>query len=186
MSTRSRSKLSGTLRDYLLETRMNNTNTGGEQSGISGDGGVNSAQGGVTDQQQLAALLGRVAGDPSQLCAILAQSLSSVSESNRQLQELLTQQPQVRQGTHFKLEECPKKRKYCTLEAWTEEVSLWNDGNKVPDTDNAKKYLKFVEAVRNSEEAEDLKNLVQVEFVENANFDKKSTDVIKKMLDTIK
>ena len=124
-----------------------------------------------------------MAGDPSQICAVLAQSLSTVTESNRHLQGILSQQNGNRQ---IKLEDCPKRRKYCTLEAWTEEVQLWNESNKIPETENAKKYLKFVEAVRNSEEADELKHLVQVEFVENGSFDKKSSNVIKKMLDVIK
>ena len=45
---------------------------------------------------------------------------------------------------------------------------LWNDSTVTDDEGvRAKKYLKFVESVRKSEECSDLKNLVEEEFVEN-------------------
>ena len=159
MTTRSRSHLPGSVRDYLLGDRMPSQNPTdevhpegeGSPSNIGsrqqGDVRHQQQQQGVqqqSDQEQLAALLGRMAGDPSQICAILAQSLSTVTETNRHLQK-----------RQIKLEDCPKKRKYCTLEAWTEEVTLWDENNEIPESENAKKYLKFIEVVQNSEEADE-------------------------------
>ena len=42
---------------------------------------------------------------------------------------------------------------------------------------NAKKYLKFMDSVFKSERCSDLKNVVQVEFVEKESFDKKGASV---------
>ena len=53
------------------------------------------------------------------------------------------------------------------------------------DSWNAKKYLKFVESVRKSEDCCDLQNLVKVEFVENLAFEKKSGDDINCILNKI-
>ena len=79
-----------------------------------------------TGGEQLGALLAGVGGDPTQLYALLAQSLTTVTESNKQLQEMLNNQRVAQPNTYTKLEECPKKRKYCTMEAWIEEVKLWD------------------------------------------------------------
>ena len=72
------------------------------------------------------------------------------------------------------------------MDAWIEEVKLWDESNPVASTEHARKYLKFVEGVRNSEDSDDLKHLVQVEFVENEAFDKKNTLVVTNMLDLVK
>ena len=175
MSTRSKVGLPGRVDDYLLENQENNM-----PDPINGDGGG----GDSTGAGDLAALLAGVGGDPTQLYSLLAKSLTNVTESNKQMQQMLNNQ---RSGTtimNTKLEDCPKKRKYCTMDAWIGEVRLWDESNSV--TENGKKYLKLVESVRNSEESEDLKHLVQVEFVENEAFDKKDANVVTKMLDLIK
>ena len=57
----------------------------------------------------------------------------------------------------MKLESCPVKRKYCTLDAWLQEVKLWDDSYSLPvSLRYGKKYLNFVESVRNSEESHGL------------------------------
>ena len=86
-----------------------------------------------------------------------------------------------------KLEECPQKRSTSSLDAWIQEVLLWDESNTGNDAGlNAKKYLKFLDSVHKSEGCEDLKNLVQVEFVENETFDKKGVSVIKDIVKKIK
>ena len=86
-----------------------------------------------------------------------------------------------------KLEDCPVKRKVSSLEAWLDEVTLWDESNASSEPGwSAKKYLKFVESIRKSEECSDLQNYVQVEFVENTEFDKKSDSSIKSMVTKIK
>jgi hypothetical protein len=81
------------------------------------------------------------------------------------------------------LEECPQKRSSSSLDAWIKEIILWNDSNTGKDPGlSAKKYLKFLDSVYKSEGCSDLKNLVQVEFVENESFDKKGEEVIKKVV----
>ena len=50
----------------------------------------------------------------------------------------------------------------------------------------AKKYLKFVESVRKSENCRDIQNLVEVEFVENQAFDKKGENVIETIVNKIR
>ena len=84
---------------------------------------------------------------------------------------------------HPKLEECPLKRTSSSLDAWIKEVLLWDESNTGTDPGlSAKKYLKFLDSVYKSEGSTDLKNLVQVEFVENETFDKKGDTVIKQIV----
>ena len=87
-------------------------------------------------------------------------------------------------GQHnTKLEECPLKRTSSSLDAWIKEVLLWDESNTGNDPGlSAKKYLKFLDSVYKSEGCTDLKNLVQVEFVENETFDKKGASVIKEVV----
>lgn len=86
-----------------------------------------------------------------------------------------------------KIEECPTKRLRTSLEAWTEEVLLWDEINHGDNNDIAvKKYLKFVGSVRKSEGCQDVQNLVEAEFVENQTFNKKDKDVIKTIIKKIK
>ena len=101
--------------------------------------------------------------------------------------KLLTAVTEGRTTNTPKLEECPQKRSSSSLEAWIQEVLLWNESNAGNDTGlNAKKYLKFLDSVHKSEGCDDLKNLVQVEFVENESFDKKGDSVIKDIVTKIK
>ena len=79
-----------------------------------------------------------------------------------------------------KLEVCPVKRMSSSLDSWMNEVLLWDESNSSNTPGwNAKKYLKFLESVFKSEGCDDLKNLIQVEFVENESFDKNKDSVIK-------
>ena len=96
--------------------------------------------------------------DIQSLLALMTKTLSAVTQ----------QTANGSNKNHPKLEDCPIKRKTSSLEAWLGEISLWNESNAGEyDGLNAKKYLKFVDSVRKSEESSDLKNLVEVAFVEN-------------------
>ena len=67
-----------------------------------------------------------------------------------------------------KLEDCPLKKVSSSLDSWMKEVLLWN-GSNISSVSGwiAKNYLKFLDSVFKSEGSNDLKSLVQVEFVEN-------------------
>ena len=164
-STRSKVKLSGHIRDYSLENRKNMPEeevTGG-------------ATGGQSDE----------AIDIKTLLAMLTRSMSILSESR-------TTNSEGAGGTaasshHLKVDECPIKRTSTSLEAWIDEVSLWNESIKgLDESIRAKKYLKLVASVRKSENCLDLQNLVEVEFVENQSFDKKGERVIEDILEKVK
>ena len=102
--------------------------------------------------------------DIHSLLALMTQTLTKVTEQTANVS--IKNQP--------KLEECPIKRKTSSLEAWLGEISLWDESNSGDYNGlNAKKYLKFVDSVRKSEDSSDLKNLIEVEFVENEQFNKK-------------
>ena len=112
--------------------------------------------------------------DIHSLLSMMVKTLNKVTESRNE-------------GGYQRLEACPVKRKKSSLDAWISEVLLWDESNVSKlDGWNAKKYLKFVESVRKSEDCSDLQNLVEVEFVENLSFEKKSDDVIKSMINKIK
>ena len=164
-STRSKVKLSGHIRDYSLENRKNMPEeevTGG-------------ATGGQSDE----------AIDIKTLLAMLTRSMSILSESR-------TTNSEGAGGTaasshHLKVDVCPIKRTSTSLEAWIDEVSLWNESIKgLDESIRAKKYLKLVASVRKSENCLDLQNLVEVEFVENQSFDKKGERVIEDILEKVK
>ena len=75
------------------------------------------------------------------------------------------------------------------MDAWIQEVELWDETNSNSDnidTLNAKKYLKFMESIKSSEECDELKKLVQVEFKENQMFNKKSKTIIKDIVKVIR
>ena len=112
------------------------------------------------------------AEDVRTLLTIMTRTLTAVTEARTSGANIVT-----------KLEECPQKRSSSSLDAWIKEVILWNDSNTGKDPGlSAKKYLKFLDSVYKSEGCSDLKNLVQVEFVENESFDKKGEEVIKKVV----
>ena len=98
-----------------------------------------------------------------QLLAMMTRTLAAVTQS----------QPN-QTSQHLKIENCPIKRPSSSLDAWVDEVLLWDESNAATDPSmRAKKYLKFVDSVRKSENCQDIQNLVEVKFVENQSFDKK-------------
>ena len=168
--TRSKANLSGSISDYLIE-HLSEEPIMPETTECQA----------ATD---FAALVAGVGGDANNLYTLLAKSLTIANESNKQLQERVTQNSS--NPPFMKLENCPVKRKYCTLDAWIAEVKLWDESNTLTgDAATAKKYLKFVDSVRESEDCDDLKSLVHVEFVENVDFKKKDCDVIQNMVKKI-
>ena len=64
----------------------------------------------------------------------------------------VTEQRSNNGGGNPKLENCPTKRKSTSLDAWTQEVLLWDECNKTGISIGAKKFLKFVECVRSSKD----------------------------------
>jgi len=88
---------------------------------------------------------------------------------------------------NIKLEACPIKRKNCSPEAWLTEVELWDNSNNVGDPTklSTKKYLALMESIRKAED-QDLERTAEVEFVENKEFNKKTENVIKAMMDKLK
>ena len=127
-STRSKVKLSGNIRDYSLENRTNMT----EDEVTGGATGVQSDE----------------ANDIKTLLAMLTRSMSMISESR-------TTNSDVTGGnasTHHhppKVDDCPIKRTSTSLEAWIDEVSLWNESIKgLDESIRARKYLKEVRRVR--------------------------------------
>ena len=79
-------------------------------------------------------ILAGLTGDPAKLTKML-------------LKNLLENQKKPRQFN--RLDECPTKGSYTSLDAWLEEVELWDETNKNCDGDianlSAKKYLKFID-----------------------------------------
>ena len=141
----------------------------------------------------LQTLVEGLTGDPSRLCELLVKNLSIAFESNQQMHKLLQEQAlnsSNRTVASFgKLDNCPVKGKYSSLDAWIQEVELWDDTNSSScniENLSAKKYLKFMESVKNSEDCEELKKLIQVEFKENQTFNKKSDSIIKDMIKVIR
>ena len=115
--------------------------------------------------------------DIKSLLTMMTKTLTAVTESRQSGGNM----------NHTKLEDCPIKRSSSSLDAWISEVLLWDESNTGTDVGlKAKKYLKFVESIRKSEDSSDLQNMVQVEFVENESFDKKGDSVIKTIIEKIK
>ena len=115
--------------------------------------------------------------DIQALLAMMAKTLEAVTNQTKSSSYQTSHQSSQQQNV--KLENCPVKRANFSLEAWIEEVKLWDNCNVADDESlRAKKYLKFVDSVRKSENCTDIQNLVEVEFVENQQFDKKAEDVI--------
>ena len=159
--TRSNTDLPGNISEYLLEAEQQEMSTGGQEAANTSTGGGGGNSGGSEDMQTLIALMAR--------------TLSAISDSRST------------SSTNPKLEDCPVKRKLCTLESWIEEVLLWNESYSSSEPGvNGKKYLKFIESVRKAEECTDLQNFVQVEFAENTSFDKKQDDIVSVMINEIK
>ena len=170
-STRSNTNLSGDISDYLLEAvnkeMSTDQNDTANTSAANGTGGSGLRAGGVDDMHSL--------------LAMMARALNTITEQHNQNQRSSKSTGVV------KIDDCPLKRKESTLESWISEVLLWNESynNSEPGI-NGKKYLKFIDSARKSEDCSDLKNFIQVEFAENASFDKKQDDIIVVMINKIK
>ena len=164
-STRSKVKLSGHIRDYSLESRSDMPEEvigGGTHEGDNDE-----------------------AIDIKTLLAMLTKSMSMLSESRSSNSNGTGAAPSLQHPP--KVDECPIKRTSTSLEAWIDEVSLWNESIRSSDeSTRAKKYLKLVDSVRKSENCSDLQNLIEVEFVENQSFDKKGERVIDDILEKVK
>ena len=165
--TRANTVLSGTISDYLLESNINTEDGMDEVIDERGDDVSNTSR--IVNSNASRE-------DMQNLISIMAKTLSAITEKG--------ERNEVKSN---RLEECPVKQKCTSLDAWTEEVLLWNKSNSCKeDGFNAKKYINFIESVRKSEECSELQNFIQVEFVENATFDKKSDKVISDMISKIK
>ena len=111
----------------------------------------------------LHSLMAGLSGDPSKLCELLVKNLSIANESNQQMQKLLQEHVGGNKTiTSFgKLDNCPVKGKYSSLDAWIQEVELWDETNSSSsniENLSAKKYLKFMESVKNSEDCDEFKS----------------------------
>ena len=120
--------------------------------------------------------------DIQSLLAMMAKTLEAVTKNTKSSSSAEQQATQ-----NVKLENCPVKRASSSLDAWINEVTLWNESNIADDeTLRAKKYLRFIDSVRKSEGCADIKNLVEVEFVENKDFDRKAENCITNILTKIR
>ena len=157
--TRSNTILTGEISDYLLESsNLTTMSTNGDEANTSGSGRANNIE------------------DMQSLLTLMARTLTA-----------MTQDRPTHSASNLKLDDCPIKRKECNLEAWMDEVLLWNESYSSNDPGfNSKKYLKLVESIRKSEECVDVQNFVQVEFVENSSFDKKQDNIIAVMINKMK
>ena len=125
----------------------------------------------TTEYQQLMSILGKVAENLNTMA--IAQNDNNGGNASARAQ-------------FYKLEDCPIKRKKVSLESWLREVELWDQCNKVDENSYGKKYQKFVESIRNSEDAEEIVSVANAEFVENVLFERSKEDTISKMIDVIK
>ena len=157
-STRSKVTLTGQLRDYSLESVQTMSSERGDRD---------------------EALAIEEAQDIKSLLSLMTKTLTVVSASASRTTSGDQQS--------FRLEDCPIKRASSSLDAWIDEVLLWDDCNSgASEALRAKKYLKFVDSVRKSEECKDLQNLIEIEFVENHAFDKKGELVIKTIVEKVR
>ena len=166
--TRSNTNLTGNISDYLLEVQAQKEMTGDHGDNLANTSGVNGTgtSEGRTSTEDM---------DMQSLLALMARALNTISEQHR---------PNNTAVGVPKIDECPVKSKQATLESWMSEVLLWNESNG--SGNNGKKYLKFLDSVRKSENCSELQNFVQVEFAENATFDKKQENIVVVMIEKIK
>ena len=164
--TRSQQTLTGGIRDHLLRSESSNSD---EFSGMSTT--ANNA-------------------DIGSLIALMTENLSKLTELNAGASgsnRSSTSNQNTEAKMINKIDDCPIKRIGTSLEAWTEEVLLWDEVNCDDKNDTiVKKYLKFVDSVRKSEGCQDVQNLVEVEIVENQSFNKKEKNVIQTIVKKIK
>lgn len=157
-NTRSTQDLPGGIRDYFLENSSNSM-----PSPVRDNAGVGPSNNGE---------------DIHSLLAMMTKTLAAVTQPRNEANY---------QSQNLKIETCPVKRSSSSLDAWIDEVLLWDESNAADsESVRAKKYLKFVDSVRKSEDCKDVQNLVEVDFVENHEFDKKGADVIKTIVTKIK
>ena len=139
---RSAVQLPGSIQDYFLENQETMTPHSSAESSNS--------------QTNIQSMLSELSGDPAKLCELLVKNLTMATESNNQMQKMLESQNRSRSGMNYsgRLDDCPTKGKYSSLDAWLEEVQLWVETNVSSDdlaNLNAKKYLKFMNSVKDSE-----------------------------------
>ena len=151
--TRSKRNLSGDIGDYLLE-RVNRSRNNGRNS----------------DNMNIQGQQDGAGADIGSLIALMTQNISRLTEINMSgASSSSSSNPAVAERSVIqKIENCPLKRSGTSLDAWTAEVLLWDECNEgVNNEVIVKKYLKFNDSVRQSENFQELQNLVEVEFVEN-------------------
>ena len=164
-STRSSVHLPGNIRDYCVDKETMAPVE--EQTTPAGDG------------VDLQSVMSQLSGDPAKIAELLATMWVNQNKN----------QNTGGSGYYNRVDNCPTKGKYSSLEAWIQEVELWDESHVNTSNSasiNAKKYLKFMDSVRTSEDSDELKKLVQVEFVENQAFNKKSDTIIQDMVKKIK
>ena len=81
------------------------------------------------------------------------------------------------------LSSCPKMKVGENLDTWIQEVKLWETA--FPG-EEAQKYLKFREMIKETEVCPDVKKFVNANIADNETFDKSGDDIIKRALDAIK
>ena len=115
----------------------------------------------TTEYQQLMSILGKVAENLNTMAIAQNDNNGGNVGARAQFQ---------------KLEDCPIKRKKVSLESWLREVELWDQCNKVDGNSYGKKYQKFIESIRNSEDAEEIISVANAEFIENVLFERSKED----------
>ena len=80
---------------------------------------------------------------------------------SKMLETMNLQNGQSGDAKQKRISDGPVKSKNKTLEAWLEEIELWNKSNDVAEKDLGNKYLKLTEAIEKSED-EDLKEVCLV------------------------
>ena len=106
-------------------------------------------------------------------------------EQNQQIQKLTENMNKMTTSRVEKktvLQNCPKMKMGENLETWIQEVTIWDTATPGED---ALKYLKFREMVKETDICPDLKKFVKSKIADNEAF-KKDGDVIKRALKAIK
>ena len=123
------------------------------------------------------------------LLELLAKVAEGNLQQNLQMQKLTENMNQMAQSVTSSriekrpvLQNCPKMKKGENLETWIQEVTLWD---KTVTGEEALKYLKFREMVKDPYVCPDVKKFVKAKIADNEAF-KKDGDVIKRALEAIK
>ena len=101
------------------------------------------------ESEALNEMLQKITGDKNKLTELLVRNL-------------MKNQEKPRNNGATKLDDCPVKGKFSSLEAWLDEVELWDEASKNQSGEDegsfsAKKYLKFMNSVKEAEDSEELK-----------------------------